>query len=43
MGSFKVRITSYKNSKLNEGGTIIQTTVPKPEDYISAENPLLAF
>jgi len=41
-GSFKVRITSYKNSKLNEGGTIIQTTVPKPEDYISAENPLLA-
>jgi aspartate kinase len=39
-GSFKVRIISYKNSKLDEGGTIIQTAVPKI--YISAENPPLA-
>ena len=39
-GSFKVRITSYKNSKLDEGGTIIQTMASK--DYTSAENSALA-
>ena len=41
-GYFKVRISSYKNSKLDKVRKIMQTTVPKPKDYISTENLLLA-
>jgi len=41
-GYFKVRISSYKNSKLDKGRKIMQTTVPKPKDNISTENLLLA-